>query len=83
MTDEPENATLRLLREMRERFDSVDESLTGVVNGLAELKSAVIQVRSVVAILTDQITEVSTRLTAHSHTLRNLADIVREREVRS
>lgn len=83
MTDEPENATLRLLREMRERFDSVDESLTGVVNGLAELKSAVIQVRSVVAILTDQITEVSTRLTSHSHTLRNLADIVREREVRS
>lgn len=85
MIDEPENATLRLLRDLRielqSRFEHFDEQLVGIIADLADLKHVVAQIRSDVGIIKDQMTEVSTRLTAHSLTLRNLADIAREREV--
>jgi hypothetical protein len=73
MTDEPENLTLRLLREMRQetnqRFDAVEQQMLnlssaigGVVSAIGELKTDVKELTLVTGLLEIRMSKVTDRL---------------------
>jgi hypothetical protein len=49
MADDPENATLRLLEEMRaemrDRFDRIDERLDGIAADIGVIRAGVAEIR--------------------------------------
>jgi hypothetical protein len=73
MADEPENLTLRLLREMRQetnqRFDAVEQQILnlssaigGVVSAIGELKTDVKELTLVTGLLEIRMSKVTDRL---------------------
>ena len=73
MADEPENLTLRLLREMRQetnqRFDAVEQQMLnlssaigGVVSAIGELKTDVKELTLVTGLLEIRMSKVTDRL---------------------
>lgn len=80
MTDEPENATLRLLREIRERIDSMQESINGLHADLVETKSDVAIIKMDVGLLKDRLNNIAMRVELQTQTIGDMTRLLQRRE---